>query len=155
MPSSIWQQLFDAIKFRLAGVRIDLGYQTDIGTHCFPWRDLRKSTFTATEMPGFMYRDPTRTRIDATLNKHFFELDIELVAVTTANASTPPDAHARMIAADIHQVIGVDRRWGELAEDTIPVSDELNTEHLGDRIVGVISKFQIIFRTVRFDPYNK
>ena len=157
MPINVWQQIFDAVKVRFSAITIDNGYETSIGSHCFPWRDLTKSPLAAAEMPGFCYRDPTRNYAPDTvpLNKHGFILDLEVMAVTTADASSPVDNHARRIAADIHKAIGVDRRWSALAEDTLPVSDELQTEHLGDRIVGATVRFQIVFRTQRFDPYTQ
>lgn len=157
MPINVWQQLFDAVRVRLSTIHINNGYETSIGTHCFPWRDLNKSPWTISEMPGFTYRDPMRTYAPDTvpLNKHGFVLDLEVMAATAADNSSPVDSHARRIVADIHKAIGVDRRWDSLAEDTLPVSDELQTEHLGDRIVGVTCKFQIVFRTQRFNPYEQ
>ena len=157
---SLWQRLFDSVKVRLQGILIANGYETDIGTHCFAWRDLSKSPFTEAEMPCCAVRDLTRdSSVLSVITAHDHTLTIEVSAMAMASLETPPDNFARRILSDIDKAIGVDRQWEvdgvKLGRDTLPGNDKMETVHSGDRIVGVTKTFTIIFRTRAWDPYNQ
>lgn len=157
---SRWQQLIDAVKARFQLIRVVNGYESEVGAHIFSWRDLSASPFQPQELPAICIRDPKReTTTEArVINAHYHELTIEVLAASCATGSSPPENFARRILSDIDQAIGVDRQWtingSKLAIDTLPVSDEIESVHVGDRIVGVKKTFTIIFRTGRFDPYT-
>ena len=158
---NLWQQLFDAVKTRFQRIYIVNGFQTDVGAHCFSWRDLNTSPIQDSEFPCIMVRDVKREtlREGRVINAHDHELTIEVYAGAKASGSSPPDNFARRILADLDQAIAEDIRWTisgvMLARDTIPGTDEIETVHAGDRTVGVKKTFTIQFRTRRFDPYNQ
>lgn len=155
---SYWQRLFDAVKVRMQSIHTANGYETDLGTHAFTWRDLGRSPFTAAEAPCFMIRDPRReTNSDGVINAHDHRLSIEMIAVAYAGESSPPDNFARRMLSDIDQAIGVDRQWSvdgvALARDTVPGEDAIEGVHAADRMIVVRKTFTILFRTRRFNPY--
>jgi len=174
MPSpetrlSIRQQIFNAVKVRFQDIRQINGFATEVGKHCFAWRDLDKSPFTTTKTDddgnivgdtgeledggAINISDPERDPDDGVLSAHHQILTIEVIAAATAGGFTPPDNHARRIEADLLSAIGQDVRWGGLADDTLPGKSSLNVGHLGDRVAWVKLMFQIKFRTLRFNPY--
>ena len=164
MADSLWQRLFNAVKERLQTIHVNNGYETNIGTRCFAWRDLNRTPFTAEEFTesigGMMLRDARReTEAGLVINKHDHKLAIEVVAACFASASSPPDNFARKMLADLDRCIGQDIKWTiggtMLARDTQAGQDEIEAAHAGDRLVVVRKTFTIIFRTGRFDPYNQ
>ena len=157
---SLWQRLFDAVKVRMQAIHTANGYETDLGTHGFTWRDLSRSPFTESECPCFMIRDPRReSNSEGLINSHDHRLTIEMLAVAYASASSPPDNFARRMLCDIDRAIGVDRQWSidgvKLARDTVPGEDAIESIHAGDRMIAVRKTFTINFRTRIFDPYNQ
>ena len=159
MSESLREQLVQAIRARFQTIRTVNGYATDIGAHCFTWRDLEKNPFTADEISdggAFTLRDPSCTTSTKTCTKHDHELTIECVAVTKG---APPDTWGRRICADLHKAIGVDRKWRvdgvDLAIDTLPGDDKIDVGHYGDRVAAVLKTFTVKFRTDSYDPYNQ
>jgi hypothetical protein len=157
----MWQRLFDAVKVRMQGIYVVNGYETDIGAHCFTWRDLTKHPLTEAECPCIALRDPTRDTSpqSSVITAHDHTLTIEVAAAAIGSVQAPPDNLARRILCDIDKAIGQDRQWTvdgvKLARDTLPGQDRLETAHVGDRIVGVTKTFTIIFRTRQWDPFNQ
>lgn len=155
---TIRQQIFNAVKIRFEGIYQVNGFATEVGKHCFSWRDLDKKPFTAEELAdggAIVIADPDREPGEGVLTAHDQVLTIEVVAASTADGYTPPDNHARRIEADLLVAIGSDRRWGTLAKDTLPGKSEIRVNHGGDRVAAVKLTFQILFRTRQFDPYQQ
>jgi hypothetical protein len=161
---SLWQRLFNAVKERMQTIHVNNGYETNIGTKCFAWRDLNRTPFTEAELQenvgAVVVRDPSRkTEQGKVINTHDHTLTIEVLAVRFATASSPPDNYARKMLSDIDKAIGVDRLWTvdgvAMARDTIALEDSIDAVHAGDRLIAVRKTFNIIFRTQRFDPYNQ
>lgn len=162
MAVSMWQQLFDALKVRLQSIRVANGYQTDIGENVMAWRDLSKNPFTQQESPCCTVRDTQRSReVDAdTIQAHYFQLSVEIVACAAAAFSSPPDNLARAIIADIDRALGLEAAGGRrftvngvnLALDTLLGEDTIEAVHSGDRFVVIRKTFTIRFRTGLFRP---
>ena len=158
--NSLWQQLFDAVKVRFQNIHTANGYETDIGTQAYTWRDLSKAPFSEDEAPCFMIRDPRReTTVETVITGHDHRLTIEVFAVATATGSSPPDNFARRMLSDLDKAIGVDRQWTvggvKLARETLPGEDVLEAVHAGDRLIAVRKTFTINFRTRAFNPYTQ
>lgn len=160
---SIRQRIIDAIKVRFTAIHQNNGFATNIGTHCFTWRDLDRAPFDSdaelADGGAINISDPDRDPGDGVLTAHDQVLTIEVIAAATADGYTPPDNHARRMEADILAAIGQDRKWTvdgtPLAKDTLPGKSNLATGHQGDRVAWVRLTFQILFRTQRFDPYTQ
>lgn len=155
---SIRQQIFNAVRVRFEGIYQVNGYATDIGKHCFTWRDTEKVPVTAAELSDgglINIDDPEREPGEGVLTAHDQILTIEVCAYATADGFTPPDDHARRMEADILTAIGVDRKWSTLAKDTLPGKSSIGVGHLGDRTAAVKITFQILFRTGQFSPYTQ
>ena len=91
---NLWQQLFDAVKTRFQRIYIVNGFQTDVGAHCFSWRDLNTSPIQDSEFPCIMVRDVKREtlREGRVINAHDHELTIEVYAGAKASGSTDIEA---------------------------------------------------------------
>lgn len=159
---SLWQQLFDAVKDRFKTIHTNNGYETDVGTKFFAWRDLGRTPFTREELSeslgGFMLRDPNRrTEHGQIINTHEHTLTIEVIGACFAAASSPPENFARRMLCDLDKAIGVDIKWTvnevALARDTVAGEDVIEVAHAGERLVQVRKTFTILFRTARFNPY--
>lgn len=159
--SSIWQQIFDAVKFRFQEIRINNGYETEIGAHAFSWRDLDASPMHENELPGFSLRDLSRSYEPEaqTINRHHFLLRFEVKAESVAVVSSPVDKHARRMISDLDKSLGVDRQWEiggvKLAKDTLPDTDTIETVHRGELIVRVTKTFGIRYQNLFFNPYQQ
>lgn len=161
---SLWQRVFDAVKFRMQEIRTANGYETNVGAKCFAWRDLSRTPFTEAELSeslgGFILRDASRrTESGRVINTHDHTLQFEMVGACFASASSPPDNFARRMLCDVDRAIGQDIKWTvegtPLARDTQPGEDVIEAAHAGERLVVVRKTFTVNFRTQRFDPYNQ
>lgn len=161
MADSIHQKIFNAVKTRFQGIRIDGGYETEIGAHAFAWRDFIHSPLAPEEMPGFSLKDRQvePSGRPETITRHYHEISFEVQAMASATTSSPPDNHARRIIADLTKAIGVDRKWTTdsvaIAIDTEPGNAGIESVHLGDRVVFIRYEFTVRFRTGIFDPYTQ
>ncbi len=152
MPDSLREQIFDAISTRLSGILIAGGYNTDIGLRAYKWR---VTPFAETELPAHSISDPEDTIETKVSRIHDHTLTVEVVALDKKPAAVSVDQHGRKMLADIWKAIGVDRTFGGLAFDSLPVADELVVEHSDNLRVGAKVKFNVRFRTLMFDPYTQ
>lgn len=161
---SIRQQIVEAVRDRFTAIRQGGGYATEVGKHCFIWRDLGQGNapFTSDELAdggAINISDTDREPGDGVLTVHDQVLTIEVVAAASAEVESPPDTLARRIEADLLTAIGVDRQWTingvALAKDTLPGKSRMGVGQIGDRVAWVQLTFTIQFRTRRFDPYTQ
>ena len=154
MADSIRQQIVNAVKTRLATIRLSNGYETEIGAHVFEWltQDLQ-----ASELPCVEFIDPKCQTIQHVSNVQ--EHDLEVWLKITGEPGTNVAQWTRKAVADVWKMVGVDRKWSGLALTTYPKpppddSDALGFEQ-GNKIVsGADVKLIIKYRTRNFDPYN-
>jgi hypothetical protein len=131
MTDSIRQQIITAIDTRLKTILTTGGsYKTDAGLHVFDWldRDLADS-----ELDAIIYRDRTNEITPETIQNYSNKVTIEIEAKT--KQATDTARQIRKIVEDIYQAIGTDDRWGGLAIDTQPVSEEIDIQQT-DKIAG-------------------
>lgn len=152
MPDTIRQQICAAIQTRLAAILVAGGYATNLGQNVTPWRDLDAAPFGEAEAAGIAWRDPKCETQQLTFAKHEHRLHIEADLLLRDAATTPTTA--RKAIADVWKAVGVDRKWGGLALDTDPVSDELDIIQDRKIIAGSRVRFIVKFRTANFDPYT-
>lgn len=163
LRTSVRQKIFDAVKARFETIYQVNGFATNVGSHCFSWRDLERSPFTVEELSdggAIVITDDDRAPDPSVLTVHD-----QLVTFTVIAASTPTggfanaDRHARRIEADLIVAIGQDRTWTtdgvRLAKDTILGESQINVGHFGEMVAAVRLKFTVHFRTARFDPYTQ
>lgn len=161
----MWQQLFDAVKVRFQSITTANGYQTNIGAKVFAWRDTQRSPFTQEESPCCTIRDLSRKhdQDSDTVQRHYWQLSMEVVACASAVLQAPPDNLARAMIADMDRALGLAAAGGrkfnvngvDLALDTLLEEDAMEAVHSGDRFVVVRKTFTIRFRTGAFSPYTQ
>ena len=130
MADNIRQQIIDALDARLKTILTTGDYNTNAGAHVFDWldRDLADS-----ELDAIIYRDKTNEITPETIQNYSNKVTVEIEAKTKQAADTAQQI--RKIIEDIYQAIGTDDRWGGLAIDTQPVSEEIDIQQ-ADKIAG-------------------
>ncbi len=130
MADSKRQQIIEALDTRLKTIKKTSGYKSDIGNHVYDWldRDLDDS-----ELPALIYRDRTNPIESYTVLNYLNQVNVE-IEVKAKSASTTAESVREMIE-DVYKAIGTDDRFGGLAVDSQPVSDEINISH-EDKIKG-------------------
>jgi hypothetical protein len=150
MPDSVRQRIFDAVGTRAATILVANGYQTDIGSRLTKWNT---TPITERELDGVDLRDASETS-EPQVNRHqdrTLIVDFEVHAKKGAATA----AFLRKAIADIEQMIGVDRAFGNLAKRTVPRGNEMIIDKTDRTVGGVQVKFAIEYRTLTLDPYNQ
>lgn len=156
MPTSVHQRLVDAITTRFQSILTSGGYNTNLGSNVFKWRDTKNSPFQSHELPALNLRDlkietdPRPSRVQ----EH--RMTVAADALTSNSATI--DTAVRQMASDIKTAIGVDRYWTvtgtQLAFNTEPLDEEMSVEHDGNVAGGVRVRFVVHYRTASFAPYT-
>lgn len=147
MADSKRQIILNAIDTALKTIKIANGYETDLGNNIFEWRE---EPLQESELPAAIWRD-TDEPVEFTIGAHEHKLtvEIELYAV----GPTSPTILRKLIA-DVVKLVGANLTWSGNAEDTKPQTEDIKTEKESRRIAGALVKFEVIYTTNRFDPYN-
>lgn len=148
MADSIRQQIVDAILTRMQTILIVNGYETDLGNNVFEWRttDLQES-----ELPGLIVRDVSED-VAVRGGNHVCTLNIEVEAKASGTTSATV---IRDIIADITKAIGTDINFSNLVQETEPVENEsLGFEQKDKKFSGATMRFNCVYVTNAFDPYN-
>jgi len=141
-------QIFQAIQSRFNTLIVGSGgYYTNVAGHVFMFRT---TAFQAHELPGI---NLTRTINDfgseliAPANsKHNQALSVD-VEFACMQGSTSHELAEKMIA-DIYKAIGTDPTWGGLAQDTVPITDEVDVDEAdvgGDNNVKIVGGGKVSF----------
>lgn len=142
-----WQLIIDAVLAQLKTIKATAGYETNAGSNVFEWR---ANPVEEGEMPGIMLRDTFPEEV-LTVGAHEHKLLIELFVFTCGSTAT---TQARQVIADIVKVMGSDRTWGGLAEDTIPApGGGLGTDIANQLFAVAVKPFYVQYTTKPFDPY--
>lgn len=123
------------------------GYRTDLGAAVYPWLKYRSSN--GGEPIVFTYRDPRRLAgnvggEERSLGEENFLLDIELQAIVEADDEETTVAHN--IIKDLRQALGADPTFGQVANWTAWISDEIETE-VGHSITSFVNVVIQVFYT--------
>jgi len=149
MPTNKWQKIITAILSKLRTISVANGYETNVGSNVFEWRD---NPLEESEMPGIILRDTFPEEI-ITVGAHEHTLLIELFIFTKGADAV---AQARTIIADINKVMGsVDRTWGGLAEDTVPApGGGIGTDQANKFFSVAVKPYHVSYTTESFNAYN-
>ncbi len=138
------QSIIDTIDTQLKTILTANGYDTDLGSNVFEWRQV---PLQASELPALIYRDAMSETEIIVLDKHTHKLTLEVEVKTEPGAID--GTLARKMIADVVKAIGVDHTWGALAIKTDPLNSEIIFDEGGKEkiISGAIINFEIMYRT--------
>jgi len=145
MADSIREQIITAMITRFQGISKEGGYKSDLGDNIHHFRG---SDFDPTELPALNIIDPRNNIGSATTIQFANLIDIELEIKVASGETTYKDAYD--IIEDVYKAIAVDDTWGYLALDTLPVSDEIETNHGGKVISGITIKIQVQYQAAKW-----
>ena len=124
------------------------GYETALGLNVFEWRE---EPLQESEVPGAIWRDTDSAAIlTIGSHNHGMTVEVEIFALGT----TAPTI-MRKAMSDVIKLVGLNRTWTGLAEDTEPGDEDINTEKESRRIASATVSFGVIYTTEQFDPYNQ
>lgn len=156
MADSQRQKLVDAVKARFQAILTSGGYETDLGSNVFVWRDLIDVPLDPSELPACSVWDVKDTTDQKITSIHENTLDFEVHVVFSNDTTTA--VKVRKGIADVRKAIGVDRQWTyqsvRLARDTVNTSDQIMVNQAGKVIGAAKINFSIIYRTTGWDPYT-
>jgi hypothetical protein len=148
------QKLVEAVKARLAAIKVADGYRTDVGLKQHEWLGRKLAD---DELPAHIVRDGEAkpvfddARKDASKLKWSLPFVIDLVF--KEGAATVVDA--RKGIADVHQAVGVDEKWKVgaeyLAARTVPDGDQVMADKEGNFLSGARVKFSIEYYLDRWE----
>jgi len=145
MADTIREQIIAAIITRFEGIVKEGGYKSDLGANIYHFRG---SGFDPAELPALNIIDPRNNIGSATTIQFDNLIDIELQIKVASGETTYKDAYD--IIEDVYKAIAADDTWGYLALDTLPVSDEIETNHGGKVISGITIKIQVQYQAAKW-----
>ncbi|MDI6808263.1 MAG: hypothetical protein QME66_04680 [Candidatus Eisenbacteria bacterium] len=144
-----------AILAGFGGIRVENGYNSDLGEHVFEWRE---EAVPETLLPCINFQDTKQgTFIAAQEHEHTMTVEGELLlgSKETSLQKIEPPQMLRLMLADITKCLGANLTWGGLAEDTtVPSEDSIVMLHQGKKLVGAKFSFQVTYLTEPFNPYQ-
>lgn len=141
------QQILDAVKARLQTILIAGGYKTDMGSNVFVQKE---TPFTDAEIEGIDVRYSDTPDQQIGYEEH--TLAVECMCVLSGN---DPTTNVNNAGADIVTVIGTDRTWGGLAEETGVVTAERANIAVGENVYqGASVKFDVTYTTDHMNAYS-
>ena len=153
MPTPIRQLVVTALDTLLKTIKTTAGYQTNLGSNVFWWRD---TPLQASELPGVVCRDMNDTIVRA-IGQHEHSLTIEVIVSVNSSDS---GATMRLAISDIIKALGTNVSpntcLGGYAEDISPPDSEtIEVEHEGIKGYGIRLTFNVTYATNPFDPYTQ
>jgi len=117
----------------------------------FEWRDFNRNPFQLSELPAVNLRDNEEIgSISWSRELRVLTVMLEIAVVESSDAP----AEIRGIIADIEVSINTDRTWGGLALESEFVLNEMEIEHLENKIMVARIPLRIQFTTAFGDPYS-
>lgn len=136
------QQIVDAVKARLVAISVAGGYQTDVGLKQTEWHPAAKGP---EDRPGHDVRDLAEETAADDRNRGLYERRLLIQVVAELDESGDTAANARKALADMIRAVGVDPRWGGLANHSIPVEDEVTVDQEAQRVGGARLVFEVVY----------
>lgn len=144
MPPGKRQQIVDAVKARFALITIANGYQTDIGLKQTEWNPgPRGADPEAEELPSHDIRDEDETTHIENKNAGVYERQLEIIALGYVKEAGDGAALTRKALEDMIKAVGVDPTWGGLARRTLPDTEGVAVDELGQRVGVAHLKFKV------------
>ena len=118
----------------------------------FKWRDLERNPFQPSELPAVNLRDATEeiSILSWTRDLRILIVILEIAVVE----STDAPAEMRGVIADLEVSINTDRTWGTLALESELLLNEMQIEHLENKIMVARVPLRIQFTTAFGNPYS-
>ncbi len=153
MPTPIRQLVVTALDALFKTIKTANGYNTNIDTHVFWWRD---TPLQQSELPAIQAKDTVDTIVRA-VGQHEHSLEIEAIISLRSSDS---GATARLAEADLIKALGTNVSpnvcLGGYAEDiSPPISEVIEVQHEEIKVFGLAVKFTVQFATAPFDPYTQ
>ena len=146
MATPIRQTLVDNINTQLQTITTGNGYETNLGSNVFEWRE---TPLQQSELPGIIFRDPSNQQ-SKTFGKHESTLRLEIEVYTQGLP-----AIMRKAIADVIKCIGVEGLKANpfTVAEVVKFSgdEEIDASHTEHRFSGVKMTFEIEYLT---DPWN-
>tara|TARA_R110000822_G_scaffold144541_5_gene283212 strand:- start:1037 stop:1525 length:489 start_codon:yes stop_codon:yes gene_type:complete len=160
MADDIRQKIMDEVVVRFTTITTANGYETNIGSSVSLWRDLKSTPLVGDEPDAVNIMDVTtltdKSNQPVGTALHTMEIRAE---AATQDTSMARDKKVRKMLADMVKAIGTDRKWTvsgtTLAWDTSIESSEIDVEQGGEIVGQCQLVFNILYRTLDFDPYNE
>lgn len=148
MPDTIQQKLVDALILRLKDISVVNGYANDI----VRVDDWRVAPFELKQLPALNVRDYGVDYNVATKNAGAMQNRFLVAVEIVTNFATT--TQIRSIVGDVWKAVSIDRGWGCLAHDTIPIKQRMAVEEDGKRVQGAILELAIDAVSNTFDAYE-
>ena len=150
MPTTIRQQIIDAVAARFATILTSGGYQTDIGARVTQWN---VKSIDERSVRGIDIMDVEEETTDQ-VTRHQ-DHTLTMWAVVHAKESDSTASYLRNAIADVWRAIGTDRRWSTLARDTLPIKSEMLFNQAGQLNGAARIQFKILYRTATYNPFSQ
>lgn len=138
------QQVVDAVKARFAGITVANGYNTDIGLKQTEWSPgPRGADPEDEELPSHDVRDEDEAANIRDKNSGTYESTLEIVALAYVAEAADGATTTRLALADMVKAVGVDPTWGGLARRTLPDSEGVAVDNVGQRVGVAHLKFKV------------
>ena len=118
----------------------------------FKWRDLERNPFQLSELPAVNLRDATEEISILSWSRDLRILTVILEVAVSESTDAP--AEIRGVIADLEVSINTDRTWGTLALESELLLNEMQIEHLENKIMVARVPLRIQFTTAFGNPYS-
>ncbi|MCA1567241.1 MAG: hypothetical protein LC803_16635 [Acidobacteria bacterium] len=143
------QKIVDAVIVRMQTIRIENGYQTDVGVLVEDWPE----RFDDDQLPALgvcdLPDDITKENKSSLRVTHKLRVQVRFFV----RGGTRP-RELRKMMGDVVKAVGVDMTWGDLATDTEPASEGFIIPTEAMIVAGGAVEFIIEYLTDTFDPYQ-
>lgn len=160
MPDSIREQIVAALENRLKTITVADGYNFDLATKVFIWRD---SEYAEEELPALNIMDveedtsnlSVQSQQEQLLKVEIHGMNMATAADGTTKTTKLNATQIRKLNSDITKALGVDTRLGGLSIDILPGKSEIEVAQDKKTVAGLKRTVYVKYRTKRFDPYTQ
>jgi hypothetical protein len=147
MATSIRQQIVTKADTLFKTILTANGYETNLGSHVFAWRD---TAFSDAEILGMRYRDTAEEITPHAMGTEMHRLTIE-AEIADLGSSAPENV--RKAAADLEKALQTKLTWDSLALHTTFEASEMNVEQAENISAALKLEITIFFITPMGNPY--
>jgi hypothetical protein len=110
------QDICDAVKVRLATIKVINGYYSNLGSNVYEWRDTDNSPIPVGSLPAVVLKDSDVDIYTEVIGKwnHYLTLGFEIYCTHLTDVAS----EVRKIIEDVFKAIGTDPKWGGLSDYT-------------------------------------
>lgn len=137
------QTIINDLDAKLKAIKGVNGYNTDAGTHVYPWRE---DELQPHELPGLVYTDRIAGKRSGSIGSFRWALTVDIYCYAAAGKDTP--AGVRTLVADVLKAIGAaaNGSWNSQAQDTeLSDGSEMAIERRGKTAGEAVVSINIIY----------